>query len=179
MSGTCGLSFSESFAKLGPDGSWEKTFAGSSQLTLGGHTEEYSATWPKSGIVSDGSAMELVMLAHPTKEKESSSWPTPSATPRGAHTGAQSGEVSEDGKTRISASGTRWGATLETAVASQANWATPQSRDYRTGESHRWENPERSRNLNDQAARGKQKGQLNPAWVQWLMNFPPGWTETE
>jgi hypothetical protein len=20
-------------------------------------------------------------------------------------------------------------------------------------------------------------GSLNPAWVEWLMNFPPGWTE--
>ena len=34
-------------------------------------------------------------------------------------------------------------------------WATPQERDYRTGEGHRWFNPEeRSRNLNDQAAAG-------------------------
>jgi len=32
-------------------------------------------------------------------------------------------------------------------------WATPQERDYRTGEGHRWENEqERSRNLNDQVA---------------------------
>jgi hypothetical protein len=31
-------------------------------------------------------------------------------------------------------------------------WATPQSRDFRTGEGHRWENPDRSRNLNDQVA---------------------------
>lgn len=29
---------------------------------------------------------------------------------------------------------------------------TPQARDYRTGEAHRWTNPERSRNLNDWAA---------------------------
>jgi hypothetical protein len=31
-------------------------------------------------------------------------------------------------------------------------YATPQARDFRTGEAHRWENPERSRNLNDQVA---------------------------
>ena len=45
-------------------------------------------------------------------------WPTPSATPRGAHTGAKSGEVSKDGKTRTSKNGTRWGATLQTSVGS-------------------------------------------------------------
>jgi hypothetical protein len=31
-------------------------------------------------------------------------------------------------------------------------WATPQARDHRTGGADRWENPERSRNLNDQVA---------------------------
>ena len=43
-------------------------------------------------------------------------WPTPSATPRGAHTGAISGSVAEDGMSRVSENGTKWGATLETAV---------------------------------------------------------------
>lgn len=36
----------------------------------------------------------------------------------------------------------------------------------------RWEDPNRSRNLNDQIG-----GQLNPTWVEWLMGFPIGWTE--
>ncbi len=31
-------------------------------------------------------------------------------------------------------------------------FATPQARDYRTGQAERWENPERSRNLNDEIA---------------------------
>jgi len=31
-------------------------------------------------------------------------------------------------------------------------YATPQARDYRTGQAERWENPNRSRNLNDQVA---------------------------
>ncbi len=51
-------------------------------------------------------------------------------------------------------------------------YATPQARDYRTGQSERWENLRRSRNLNDQCG-----GQLNPTWVEWLMGFPIGWTE--
>ena len=88
----------------------------------------------------------------------------------------------------------------------QEMFATPQARDYRTGQANRWEDKEhRSRNLNDQVAMyptpttdcasGRTKkykqggtpltaavqengnGQLNPYWVEWLMGFPPGWTE--
>ena len=95
-------------------------------------------------------------------------------------------------------------------------FATPQARDYRTGQASRWEDKKRrSRNLNDQIAmyptpttgagvcggtgnfqqlkKLKEQGvisederrnmsqgnggQLNPYWVEWLMGFPPGWTE--
>lgn len=45
-------------------------------------------------------------------------WPTPFATPRGAHTGERAGQVSENGKTRTSAKGIKFGATLQTAVGS-------------------------------------------------------------
>ena len=52
-------------------------------------------------------------------------------------------------------------------------FATPQARDYRTGQTSRWEDKKhRNRNLNDQCG-----GQLNPYWVEWLMGFPSGWTE--
>lgn len=49
-------------------------------------------------------------------------------------------------------------------------WATPQSRDYRTGQRERYEDPARSKNLNDQVG-----GLLNPNWVSRLMGFPDGW----
>ena len=52
---------------------------------------------------------------------------------------------------------------------------TPQSRDFRTGEGHRWENPERSRNLNDKIATEGNGGQLNPTWETWLMGYPLNW----
>ena len=48
-------------------------------------------------------------------------------------------------------------------------YAAPQARDFRSGQSERWEDPKRSRNLNDQCG-----GQLNPTWVEWLMGFPIG-----
>lgn len=53
-----------------------------------------------------------------------------------------------------------------------AMFATPQTRDYRTGQISRWEDPNRTNNLNDQIG-----GQLNPMWVEWLMGFPLGWTD--
>ena len=51
-------------------------------------------------------------------------------------------------------------------------YATPQYRDYRTGDKKRFADPKRSQNLNDQIG-----GQLNPTWVEWLMGFPIGWTD--
>lgn len=51
-------------------------------------------------------------------------------------------------------------------------FATPQARDYRSGSLYRWNDPRRSRNLNDQVG-----GLLNPDWEEWLMGWPIGWTE--
>jgi len=53
-------------------------------------------------------------------------------------------------------------------------FATPQARDYRTGRRDRFEDPSKTRNLNDQIG-----GQLNPTWVEWLMGFPLGWTDLD
>ena len=61
---------------------------------------------------------------------------------------------------------------LTQAVAMDQMLATPCARDYRTGQRKRYENKARANNLNDQIG-----GQLNPTWVEWLMGFPPGWTD--
>lgn len=66
------------------------------------------------------------------------------------------------------------GTSLSTAVRA---FATPQARDYRTGDTRRWEEArkgERSCNLNDQIG-----GQLSPDWVSWLMGWPVHWTSLE
>ena len=51
-------------------------------------------------------------------------------------------------------------------------YATPQARGFRTGAADRWDNPSRSRNLNDQAG-----GKLSVIFVEWLMGYPEGWTD--
>ena len=61
---------------------------------------------------------------------------------------------------------------LTQAVAMDQMLAIPCARDYRTGQRKRYENKARANNLNDQIG-----GQLNPTWVEWLMGFPPGWTD--
>ncbi len=60
----------------------------------------------------------------------------------------------------------------ERGATKSNTYATPQARDFRSGSTDRWDNPERSRNLNDQVG-----GQLNPTWVEWLMGWPLGWTD--
>lgn len=62
-------------------------------------------------------------------------------------------------------------------LARQVQWATPQSRDYKSpkGNKPRWDNPERSRNLNDQVYTTTAKAVLSPRWVETLMGLPIGW----
>lgn len=67
---------------------------------------------------------------------------------------------------------------LEEEVAKEY-WPTPKNRDYRSprgGAGEQRDNPDL--NVTAYMQENKpQKGQLNPAWVECLMNFPPGWTE--
>jgi hypothetical protein len=82
-----------------------------------------------------------------------STWPTPTVTmSHGAGHQGRSG-----------------GLKIQTAV----QYATPQSRDYRSplGHKQRWGNPAKTQNLNDQIG-----GSLNPTWVEWLMGWPLEWT---
>lgn len=85
-------------------------------------------------------------------------WPTPCTRDwKGAN--AEDGLTRQDGKSRMD--------QLPNAV----NFSTPQSRDFRTGQTERYENPDRTKNLNDQIG-----GQLNPDWVEILMGWPKFWT---
>lgn len=88
-------------------------------------------------------------------------FPTPCATD---HKGA-----GKSGKLRD-----RLDYAAERGATKSNTYATPQARDFRSGQTSRWDDPNRSRNLNDKIG-----GQLNPNWVEWLMHWPVGWTSLE
>jgi len=67
----------------------------------------------------------------------------------------------------------------------QRIWPTPTSRDYRGHHGDqseafekRKENP-RGVNLVEELQRRGELGQLNPTWVEWLMGYPLGWTDSK
>ena len=73
------------------------------------------------------------------------------------------------------------GDDLATAVA-RASWPTPKASmtDMHTMESQRPSGTERARMRdNGTPFQTEATGQLNPTWVEWLMGFPPGWTDLE
>ena len=54
-------------------------------------------------------------------------------------------------------------------------WPTPTSRDHKdTGDCA---NVPVNALLGRAVGPSKAAGSLNPAWVEWLMGFPPGWTD--
>ena len=85
-----------------------------------------------------------------------SAWPTPSASSYGSNRGGAAGRV---GPERPS---------LETL----ARWASPRAKDADAGADTPSPNREGSESLRTQAG-----AKLNPAWVESLMGFPPGWTD--
>ena len=113
-----------------------------------------SETCPSWGIMQDGACWELGTLARPIKEIGCGSWPTPT---RRDYKGTNSPEglIRKDGRSRMD--------TLPNAV----KYRTPQSRDWK-GTSGGFQ---RGKDLPGQVG-----GHLNPAWVEWLMGWPVGWT---
>jgi hypothetical protein len=74
-----GPNSTESFAKLNHDGSWSRMCQGSSQLMMGGGLEEFSETWPRRGMMRNGTSYRLPMSARRTSESASGLWRTPTA----------------------------------------------------------------------------------------------------
>lgn len=96
----------------------------------------FSATWPRWGSMRNGACMAQPMPGLRIKGTGSGYWPTPKASD-GSHGGPNM-------------RGSKGELALPSAVH---RFPTPQSRAFRTGEGQRWESSERSRNLNDFAAK--------------------------
>ena len=153
-----GLRCADWFAKYDRDTSSWKT---STPCSAGGW-DEYSETWPCAGMMRNGTVCRRPPLVHHISAKGFSSLPTPTVS------AATQGVNQPDGKR---------GQTLLGAARGQkwAYWPTPLARDSRTHKGN-VPPPGHQGGLNLGQAIG---GTLNPTWVEWLMGFPIGWTDSE
>jgi hypothetical protein len=162
-----GGSSPESFARWDPDTCSWKT----SQLCLLEGSETYSEPWPRSGTMQSGTAYRLPPLVPLTAVTGSLSshsgpnseglWPTPVAD------GDRSTNYAQGGMSLGYA--VRMWPTPRSCSAMAANF-TPDAIK---------KAPERFPNLESVVAQTDPVpgGGLNPTWVEWLMGFPPDWTE--
>jgi len=140
-----------------------------SQLCLDGELSVFSETWPRSGLIVNGTAYQLPPLVRLTDATGSGSWPTPRAGEKtqgieAARAYAKAGHrqpTVRNGKTR---SGGTFDTTLTTAMLAVQMWPTPTADRYSGLQSH---------------GQNAILGSLNPTWVEWLMGFPLGWTVCE
>ena len=194
-----GTSSRASFASLSLDGSWLKMCRGCYQLTLDGEWERYSETWPRAGMTRNGIAYRQPPSAPRTSVTGSSSWDTPSVAdshpralnrtdpwfgPRQKHLQAQvynrmwPTPAAADGGTPRTQKYIEAGYQIHLSTA-VVLWPTPTASDSR-GERHQESGFSDLRTVAmREKSRGAASGKLNPTWVEWLMGFPPGWTDSD
>jgi len=184
----CGEKWHASFTKYDHDMFLWKTH----QCSLLEDLEPFLETWPQWGLMRNGECWEQQTLAHHTKGTGFGLWATPAASD-GQRGGTITDKMTGQSLPQMVNTPAKWptpcatdykgsGQTgqlrdrldyaAERGATKSNNYATPQARDFRSGSTDRWDNPDRSRNLNDQIG-----GQLNPTWVEWLMGWPLGWTD--
>jgi hypothetical protein len=194
-----GPSSPEPFASYDPDTSSWKMSQGS--LWEAGWTP-YSGIWPSSGMTRSGRAFPRRPLVPRTSVtgsgssltgKETHHVPTPTASDHIERESTSTEVLNFD--TNKSVSLDRWAKRWPTPTArdhkdgqfnpnvpingllGRAVWRTPTARDHKgaSGVAYKLERGS-AVGLNDQV-KSENGGALNPAWVEWLMGFPPGWTD--
>jgi hypothetical protein len=144
--------------------SWPTVTANEDSYRIGGDSQ---ASKCLSAMARRGEMSGLAAQGnHSTHGSRPESWATPQAE--------DTGRSQEAYKAATEKRGGRMFKSLKIQVKT---WATPQTRDNRSGGAERWDNPNKSRNLNDQIATATtQNAKLNPRWVETLMGLPVGWT---
>lgn len=162
------------------------------QCSLLEDSEEFSETWPNSGLMRNGECWEQTTAELPISANESGLLPTPVCVDTGSRFNRSASEGAKlrptlgamakfnlwptptvKGNYNRKGLSSKSGDGLATAVL---RWPTPTARDYRgvhrteRGRERRLENA-RGVPLNEAAG-----GLLNPNWVEWLMGWPIGWT---
>ena len=181
IAGGSGLRSRMSFARYDPDTCSWRTFQGSFDVEW----ETYSETWPASGMTRNGIAYQRPSSVPPIYETESGSWLTPTVEDAGREGSLEVAERWAAGET-IPTPDQR----LRTQVLARSIWPTPKGSaanygrprendrgdlqaavlTFPTPTANRWDGLQ-SHGVNVVS------GQLNPTWVEWLMGYPPGWTD--
>jgi hypothetical protein len=159
----CGQSSRESFAKYDPvSRSWRTR-----QLSLEGGLIEFSATWPKWGLMQRGECSARPTLDFPITGNESGFSPTPTATDGKSE--SMSLELVER-RMNASTRGVRLSEWLHRKMI-----PTPNACQGHSG--GRLDELGGSGNIFRGTAFGKLK--INPRWSEQIMGWPTGWTSCE
>lgn len=174
-----------------------------SQGTFDLGLETSSPTWPASGTMQNGTAYPRLPSAPRIYVTDCSLWPTPTVTDLGANrtipewdewtTVMKASHDTGNGHGKsLSIEARRWPTPTTkdrpnapnrlggpTLAAEVNRWPTPTARlgEQRGPQAKRYSDPARSSDLDDAVAATGIIGQLNPQWVEWLMGFPPDWTD--
>ena len=173
MSATCGRKCAALLPNCGPVGCLGKMLLASS---IWGSTKRF-LTWQKRDTLFSHSYFRLAASAHGMSASELLSsrlmFPTPLASDKSTGRDAANLDVflSDNGIFRKrNKDGTIWSLSLSAAEGYRSTLKPAAFRD---------KSP--SSNLSAQVIRQEQplseKAALNPDWVEWLMGFPPKWTD--
>ena len=168
---TSGRRCSELSASCARVASSVRTYLESSALPPG----RWSRIWSVLAITSSCLILRLRLSERGTEDQEyslseSQMWPTPVATDAKAAARSKVERLLSGETTFVSRQGNRGGlSNLRERVLCKEKglFTTPCAADAQG--SHGGNN---HRSLRTDVA-----GQLNPTWVEWLMGFPPGWTD--
>jgi DNA (cytosine-5)-methyltransferase 1 len=163
------------------------------QLELGGLAKSQNHL-PKSGMIVDGQLFQPKALAHHISAKDGSYWLTPTATAIGVR-----GPAAMEYRKKWRASSGRKsvppgnlaeqvamsGDTPISDMTKSEKWPTPNARDWKDSitQTYRGEGSRDDSKLVPLMAKRARlenqelSGQLNPAWVEWLMGYKIGFTE--
>ena len=146
----------ESLANYDPDSRSWKT----SQTSFIPELNKFAGRWPRSGMMRNGTLYPLPTSVRRTSANASGLWPTPTA-----HT-------AYDRNTKYCQGGT----PLTVAVKM---WPTPTVSPGRNATSGRKPDSKHHSGTTLYDIAYQEGGKLNPNWVEWLMGYPPGWTDLE
>ena len=136
-------------------------------------SEPFSETWPRWGMTQDGCAYAHPMSERRITETDGLHWPTV-----GVRGFTNDGDLMALGKKCDSLEEMN-GMAYRAAKKKKAQyWPTPTRRDYKGPNSPKGLTRKDGRSRMDQLPNAA-GGQLNPTWVEWLMGFPIGFTNSK